>query len=134
MTLIELAQKLRPLIEKAMEYLDDTDALEAVTLYPQWSGDGITYDKDYRVRYNDILYRVLIAHTSQPAWTPTAAPSLFARVLIPEPEVIPDWVPPDSTNPYMIGDKVRYNGQIWESTIDNNVWEPGTGTLWIVVK
>lgn len=32
---------------------------------------------------------------------------------------------PDSTNPYMTGDKVTHNGSTWVSTCDNNVWEPG---------
>lgn len=125
MTLIELARKLRPLIEKAVISLDDVDALEAVTLYPLWDGNGVNYEKDFRVRYNGILYKVLQSHTSQENWDPINSPSLFAKVLIPDPEVIPEWEQPDSTNAYQIGDKVRYNGKIWESTIDNNVWAPG---------
>ena len=124
MTLIELAQKLRPLIEKAVEHLDDAEAIEATTLYPAWSGDGVAYEKDYKVKYNQVLYKVLQAHTSQPSWSPTDAPSLFAKVLIPDPEIIPDWEQPDSTNPYMKGDKVRFEGQIYESLIDNNTWSP----------
>ena len=124
MTLIELARKLRPLIEKAAISLSDEDALEAKELYPQWSGDGVNYQVNDRVRYEHILYRVLQTHTSQQSWTPTAAPSLFAKVLIPDPQVIPDWEQPDSTNPYQKGDKVRYNGKIYESTIANNVWAP----------
>ena len=55
----------------------------------------------------------------------TISPSLFAEVLIPDPEVIPDWVQPESTNPYMKGDKVRHNGKVWISDIDFNVFEPG---------
>ena len=55
MTLIELARKLRPLIEKAVESLNDEDALEAVTLYPNWSGDSVFYDAGYKVKYNNIL-------------------------------------------------------------------------------
>ena len=46
---------------------------------------------------------------------------------------MPEWEQPDSTNPYMKGDKVTHNGKTWVSLIDNNVWEPGaTGTaaLW----
>ena len=34
-------------------------------------------------------------------------------------------VQPDSTNPYAKGDKVTHNGKTWQSTTDNNVWEPG---------
>ena len=35
------------------------------------------------------------------------------------------WERPESTNPYMKGDKVTHAGRTWVSTIDNNVWEPG---------
>ena len=35
MTLVELAHKLRPYIEKAALFLDDIDALEAIQLFPQ---------------------------------------------------------------------------------------------------
>lgn len=68
---------------------------------------------------------MLVQHVSQPDWTPAAAPSLFAKVLIPDPEVIPEWEQPDSTNPYHTGDKVRHNEKLWICTVDNNVWEPG---------
>lgn len=83
--------------------------------------------------YNGVLYRCLTAHTSQATWNPADAPSLWAKVLIPNPDVIPAWEQPDSTNPYMLGDKVTHQGKTWQSLVDNNVWEPGaTGTesLW----
>ena len=90
MTLIELAQKLRSYIEKAAISLSDADALEAIQLYPSWK-NNTEYKVDDRVRYEDVLYKVLQDHTSQSAWTPPAAPSLFAKVLIPDPTVIPEW-------------------------------------------
>jgi len=124
MTLIELAQKLRPLIEKAAISLDDVDALEGIFLYPVWCGDEVKYSVDFRVRYNGVLYKVLQEHVSQPDWNPENAPSLFAKVLIPDPNVIPEWEQPDSTNGYQIGDKVIFEGKIYESTIANNVWSP----------
>ena len=124
MTLKELAQKLRPFIEKAAMSLDDADALEAKELYPQWSGNGVGYLADDRIRYEGVLYKVLQPHVSQESWTPTAAPSLYAKVLIPDPETIPEWEQPGSTNAYMIGDKVMFNGQTYESVIDNNIWSP----------
>lgn len=105
--------------------IDDNIALTVPDLYPAWNGDGVSYAVDDRVLYDGTLYKVLIAHTSQSDWTPDTAASLFAEVLIPDPEVIPEWVQPDSTNPYMTGDKVTHNGSTWVSTIDNNVWEPG---------
>ena len=124
MTLIELARKLRPYIEKAAASLSDADALEAVNLFPSWSGDTHEYLVDDRVLYNEVLYKCLQAHISQENWTPTSAPSLWAKVLIPDPTVIPDWEQPDSTNPYMKGDKVMFEGQVYESVIDNNIWSP----------
>lgn len=125
MTLLDLARKLRPYIEKAAFSLNDEDAIEAKELYPQWSGKGISYKVNERVRFEGTLYKVLLAHTSQEAWTPIAAPSLFAKVLIPDENTIPEWEQPDSTNAYQVGDKVTHNGKTWENTIANNVWEPG---------
>ena len=123
MTLVELAMKLRPYIEKAAISLPDKDALEAIQLFPNWKPTA-TYEAGDRVRYDGVLYSCLQAHTAQPDWTPIAAPSLWAKVLIPDDSVIPEWEQPDSTNPYMKGDKVKYNGVVYESTIDNNVWSP----------
>ena len=102
----------------------DTQALSASGAYPRWRSDQM-YHAGERVVYEDILYRVLTSHTSQSDWTPSAAPSLFAKVLIVDETVIPEWQQPDSTNPYMSGDKVTYLGKTWKSDIDNNVWAPG---------
>lgn len=121
--LIDLARKLRPYIEKAAVVLDDTDALEAVQLFPRWTADSF-YEKNDRVSYNNILYKCLQSHNSQDVWTPIAAPSLWTKVLIPSPDVIPEWEQPISTNGYQIGDKVRFNDKIYESVIANNVWSP----------
>ena len=118
------ANRYRSIIEHAAQSLDDTMALEAVTLYPEWKPDT-EYAVDFRVRCNGVLYRCITAHTSQVSWTPDVAHSLFAKVLIEDPTAIPEWQQPDSTNPYMTGDKVTHNGKTWVSDIDGNVWEPG---------
>ena len=128
MTLVEKARELRALIEKAMTEtasLTEAEAVAATCLYPKWNGNGVAYVKGQRVQYDGVLYTVLQAHTSQAGWTPTAAPSLFAKVLIPDPSVVPEWEQPESTNPYSKGDKVAHNGKTWVSDIDGNVWEPG---------
>lgn len=102
----------------------DEQACEVQVLYPEWK-EGVEYAAGDRVLYGDVLYKVLTAHTSQAGWTPDAAVSLFAKVLIPDENVIPEWEQPESTNPYMKGDKVTHNGKTWISTTDGNVWEPG---------
>ena len=125
MSYTEIARRLRPLIEKAAQSLEDGEALEAVELYPKWHGNGRHCVAGERLQHAGVLYTVLQTHESQASWSPDVSPSLFARVLIPDPSVIPDWTQPDSTNPYMKGDKVRHAGKNWESDVDNNVWEPG---------
>lgn len=125
MSYLSNAQKLRAAINGAGAMLTDEQALTVPLIYPAWSGDGASYATGDRVMYGGTLYKCLQAHTSQSTWTPTDAPSLWAKVLIPMPGEIPDWEQPSSTNPYAKGDKVKHNGKIWISDIDGNVWEPG---------
>lgn len=124
-SLIERARQLRATIEELATNLTDNDALEAKELFSIWTV-GKEYSVGDRVRYNDTLYRVLQAHTSQADWTPTNAPSLFAEVLPGQDGTdMGEWVQPDSTNPYQIGDRVMHNGIIYECVVANNVGEPG---------
>lgn len=41
-----------------------------------------------------------------------------------ETSTIDPFVQPTSENPYRAGDKVLFQGSIWQSTIDGNVWSP----------
>ena len=124
MSIADRARELRHTIESLSVNLDDTEALQNTELFPNWQEDK-PYVIGDRVRHNDTLYKCLQDHTSQSAWNPFDAVSLWAEVLIPDPTVIPEWVRPESTNPYMKGDKVRHNDKIWVSDIDYNVFEPG---------
>jgi hypothetical protein len=110
-------------VVKMRGLVTDEQAIEVKELYPTWKVD-MEYAVGERILYNDILYKVLQNHISQETWTPDVAPSLFAKVLIPDENVIPEWEQPDSTNPYMAGDKVMYDGKTWTSIVDNNVWKP----------
>ena len=121
---LEAAQPVRKAMDTAGAFLSDEQAATAVELYRQWE-TGVDYAVGDRRTYNGTLYKCLQAHTSQETWNPADAPSLWAKVLIPDPDVIPEWEQPDSTNPYMKGDKVTHNGKTWVSDVDNNVWEPG---------
>ena len=115
-----------------LEGLTDEQRLSCVDLHDPWQ-IGESYAAGDVVLFGGTLYRCLQTHTAQEDWTPDAAPSLWAKILIPDPEIIPEWEQPDSTNAYMQGDKVAHNGKTWVSSVDNNVWEPGvvgTETLW----
>ena len=125
MSYLENAKALRSAMDGVGAVLTDEQAVTYKLLYPKWIGNGVSYVVGDRRQYDGALYKCLQAHTSQPDWTPTAAPSLWAKVLIPDPGTIPEWEQPDSTNPYKAGDKVTHNGKTWVSDIDNNVWAPG---------
>lgn len=128
MGVVERARELRAIIEGKAQGFGEAEALQAVELFPAWR-EGAAYAEGQRVRHNGELYRVITAHEAQEAWTPGAAPSLFARVLTAEDGTALPWQQPDSTNAYAKGDKVTHNGSTWVSLTDGNVWEPGaTGT------
>lgn len=70
------------------------------------------------------LYQVLQDHTSAAEWTPDATPSLYKPIGVTE-EGYPEWVQPlGASDAYNTGDIVSYNGTLYESTIDGNVWSP----------
>lgn len=102
----------------------DEQAIDAPAVYPKWE-IGMKCEAGKRVLYNSVLYKILTTHIAQESWAPDISPSLFAEVLIPDEDEISEWKQPDSTNPYMNGDKVSHNGSVWVSIVDNNVWEPG---------
>ena len=104
--------------------IEDETALRMMEYYP--APDEASYAVGDRIQYNGKLYKCLQAHTAQADWDPVDAPSLWAEVLAGQDGTeIGEWVQPDSTNPYMRGDKVSYNGKTYESEVDNNVWAPG---------
>ena len=125
----ELARKFRKFIEQMSINATDEEALDNILAYPKWEV-GKSYEKDFRLRYEDVLYKVLQNHTSQADWTPDVAVSLYVKVSI---EEYPEWVQPQgSHDAYSKGDKVSHNEKHWISLIDANVYEPSESvpTLW----
>lgn len=107
----------------ALTHLPDEVAVGTAILFPAWRA-GEVYMADERIRYGEKLYRVVQAHTSQAEWEPDKTPALFTEV--PKPGEIPEWKQPTGAqDAYAKGDKVRHNGNVWESQVDANVWEPG---------
>ena len=102
----------------------DEKAILAPELFDRWNAESVAYAVGDRVRYGDLLYKCLTAHTSQESWTPDAAPSLWVRIDDPAIEW-PEWRQPQgSTDAYPKGAKVSHNGKRWISDLDANVWEP----------
>lgn len=102
--------------------LTDEQALQVPNVFPLWKV-GVQYLVGERILFDGKLYKVLTQHKSQEDWQPDVAPSLFAKVLVGNDQPL-EWQQPDSTNAYMKGDKVLFNGKVYASLIDNNVWSP----------
>lgn len=93
----------------------------AVDIIDPWAA-GTAYHVDDVCMHDGRKYRCLQSNTSQSDWAPDLAPALWVEER--DPEDVTEWVQPDSTNPYMTGDRVIYDGTVYESVIDNNVWSP----------
>ena len=118
---LESAQKVRAAMDVAGEALNDETALQAVALYTPWVS-GVWYAFNERIRYHDLLYRCVQAHTSQADWTPDVTTALWVRVSV---EEWPEWVQPTGAHDaYNTGDKVTYNGSRYVCTMDANVYAP----------
>ena len=102
--------------------LTDDEILDMVYLYPAWNVN-VEYKVGDMVEYLDRLYEVIQAHTSQDDWRPPDVPALFT--LRSPAGVIPEWTQPTGAHDaYNIGDKVTFEGQVYESLIDGNTWSP----------
>ena len=121
MDIKEKAKLFRAFIEQMASKVDDETALDHIEAFPKWEV-GKEYRKDERVRFNEVLYKVLQDHTSQSDWSPDVAVSLYVKVSV---EEFPEWVQPTgSHDAYEKGSKVSHLEKHWESEIDANVYEP----------
>ena len=84
---------------------------------------GKSYLANEKVVFRSKLYKVIQAHTSQSDWTPDQVPALFVEVM-PDGVIGPWRQPLGAHDAYKAGDKVYFNGHVYVSKIDNNVWSP----------
>lgn len=110
--------------------LPDDQAMEVADLYPDWVAMK-AYAVDEIVKYGvnadgeTQLYKVIQAHTSQEDWKPDVTTSLYKAIGFTD-DGVSIWTQPlGSTDAYMKGDVVSFEDQLWISTVDNNVWQPG---------
>lgn len=109
--------------------LPEEQAMEVSTLYAPWRvgksyalGEYVTYGEN--AVGDPQLYKVVQAHTSQADWTPDATASLFVAIGLDD-AGYPVWSQPTGAHDaYNTGDIVDYNGTLYQSTIDGNVYSP----------
>lgn len=140
---VQKALEFRKAIQLFLATMDaDTqtaDIMEVATVFPKYQiGKAYKVKEIFAYGENTVgdpqLYQVLQAHTSAAEWTPDTATSLYKAIGITE-NGIPEWVQPlGASDAYNTGDKVSYNGTVYVSLIDGNVWTPDAyPTGWEIV-
>lgn len=119
----EIIGAVKKMLSTQAEELSDEDALDVAALFPTWASKlGQQVNVGERLWYNEKLYKVIQAHTTQSDWAPDVVPGLYTEVSILE---WPEWVQPTGAqDAYMTGDKVTFEGTHYVSLIDNNSWSP----------
>ena len=125
----QAAEQMRRAIQMIAGGLTEAQALEVAAIYPEWEA-GRSYAVGDILRHgtNSVgdpqLYRVVQAHTSQADWTPEATPALYDAFGLDE-SGYPLWSQPTGAHDaYNQGDIVNYNGTLYKSLMDGNVWSP----------
>lgn len=129
MNKLQAAEQFRRALQKFAASLSDDDAMEIACVYDEWK-TGKAYAVGEFIRYgvNGVgdpqLYKVVQAHTSQADWTPDATASLYTAIGLDD-SGYPIWSKPTGAHDaYNTGDVVDYNGTLYKSLIDGNVYSP----------
>lgn len=123
----EIAERRRPLTEAEVSRMiiteqintlsvDDNTALRMREFYPTWES-GKNYSVGFKVQYNERLYRVVQAHTSQDGWTPESVPALY--------EVI------DETHSGTEDDPIPYSGNM---ALENGKYYMQNGEIYKCIR
>ncbi len=131
MNRLEKAREFRKLIKANLQAtrklirvdeLDEEELLDMIDLYESYQVDK-SYKVDDIFKHENKLYKVIQEHTSQEDWIPNELPALYLSMM-PE-NVIPEWVQPTgSHDAYNAGDRVIFEGKVYESLIDANTYSP----------
>jgi hypothetical protein len=129
MNRLQIAEQFRKALQMFAASLDDEKAMEVATIYDPWTA-GKSYAVGEFVLYGENgvgdpqLYKVVQAHTSQDVWTPALTPALYVAIGL-DKDGYPIWSQPTGAHDaYNKGDIVDYNGVLYESLIDGNVYAP----------
>lgn len=133
MDMIKSALEFRKAVQFFVQELDTDSQMDKIlsipSVFPAYAV-GVDYKTKEVFSYGENsvgdpqLYQVLQDHASAAEWTPDTATSLYKKIGISE-SGYPEWVQPlGATDAYSKGDIVNYNGVLYQSTIDGNIWSP----------
>lgn len=117
------AQTIRGLIETAAEGLDDATASQAAPLFPSLKEDGSLVEFGTRINWKGVVMRAAVDLWDTPENNPDNAPTLWEDLpYIDGIRIIPDVITVGLA--FSKGEKGWWYGELYESTVDNNVYTP----------
>jgi hypothetical protein len=126
---LQMAEQFRKAMQFFTQTLGDEEAMEVATVFPGYEiGKLYKVDEMFTYGKNAVgdpqLYRVVQEHTSQADWTPDATASLYTPIGL-NASGYPIWSKPTGAHDaYNTGDIVDYNGTLYKSLVDGNVYSP----------
>lgn len=97
--------------------VDDNTALRMKEFYPEWKAD-VKYIVDYKIQYNNKLYKSKQEHTSQIGWEPETVASLWEVINETHSGAQEDPIPYDGNMALVNGLYYTQNGVIYLCTRD----------------
>jgi len=129
MNKLQVWEQIGRALQMFAQTLSEECALEVSTIFPKYV-IGKTYKEGERFTYgtNSVgdpqLYKVVQAHTSQEDWKPSETPAMYEPIGLNK-SGYPVWSKPSgSHDAYNTGDIADYNGKLYKSLIDGNVYSP----------
>ena len=129
MNKLQVMEQFGKALQMFCQSLGDEQAMEVACVYPPYQvGKAYKVNEMFTYGTNNVgdaqLYRVAQDHTSQEDWTPNTTPALYTPIGLNE-AGYPVWSQPTgSHDAYNIGDIVDYNGALYKSLINGNVYSP----------
>ena len=126
---LQAAEQFRKALQMFAASLSDEKAMEVATIYDPWAvGKAYTAGEFVTYGTNGVgdpqLYKVAQSHVSQADWTPDVTAALFTAIGLDD-AGYPVWSQPTGAHDaYNKGDVVDYNGTLYESVMDGNVYSP----------
>lgn len=131
MNRLQAAEQLRKALQKFANSLTDEEAMEVPAVFDPWKpGKAYKGGEFFVYGVNSVgdpqLYKVNDGkdHVSQADWVPGVEKSLYTAIGLDD-SGYPIWAQPTGVHDaYNTGDVVNYNGTLYKSLIDGNVYAP----------
>lgn len=120
---VEIAKKLRPIVEQAASSLDDKTASTAGMLFPKLKQDGALIKAGTRINWNGTLKRAAVDLWDTQENNPDNAPTLWEDIAYRDGyRVIPQIITAGTA--FALDECGWWGDTLYRSTISANVWTP----------